>query len=55
MLLITLAQITLKWTPATLPESLAILGKGMLGIFLVICVVWIFVALLNRITKKKKD
>jgi hypothetical protein len=53
MLLITLAQINLSWNPATLLESLTILGKGMLGIFIVICVIWIFVVILNRLTKKK--
>lgn len=55
MMHIILAQILLKWDPATLLESLTILGKGMLGIFIVICVIWIFVALLNRLTKGKKE
>lgn len=50
-----IAAISLTWAPDTLLESLAILGKGMLGIFLVICVIWIFVALLNRLTKKKES
>ncbi len=31
---------------------LGILGKGMLGIFVVILVIWALVALLNRITGK---
>ncbi len=53
MLLITLAQINLSWKPGTLLESLSILGRGMLGIFLVICVIWIFVAILNRVSKQK--
>ncbi len=48
-----LAQIALKWNPDSLLESLTILGRGMLGIFVVIVVIWIFVAILNRATKKK--
>lgn len=32
---------------------LGIMGKGMLGIFAVILVIWALVALLNRVTKKK--
>ncbi|HWQ58689.1 MAG TPA: oxaloacetate decarboxylase [Clostridia bacterium] len=55
MFLVTLAQIALKWQPESLAESLKILAFGMLGIFLVICVIWIFVALLNRLTKQKKE
>lgn len=30
---------------------LGIMGKGMLGIFIVILVIWALVALLNRVTK----
>lgn len=33
---------------------LAIMGKGMLGIFIVILAIWGLVALLNRITAPKK-
>ena len=33
---------------------LGIMGKGMLGIFTVILVIWGLVALLNRLTRKKK-
>ena len=33
---------------------LGIMGKGMLGIFTVILVIWALVALLNRITGKKR-
>ena len=50
----TIAAISLSWKPETLVQSLGMLVKGMLGIFLVICVIWIFVALLNRFTKKKE-
>ena len=32
---------------------LGIMGKGMLGIFVVILVIWALVALLNRATGKK--
>ena len=32
---------------------LGIMGKGMLGIFIVILVIWGLVALLNRVTGKK--
>ncbi|HOS18012.1 MAG TPA: hypothetical protein PK438_01890 [Clostridia bacterium] len=53
-MLSVIAAISLSWKPDTLLQSLGILGKGMLGIFLVICVIWVFVALLNRFTKKKE-
>lgn len=33
---------------------LGIMGKGMLGIFAVILVIWALVALLNRVTGKKE-
>ncbi len=46
--------ISLSWQPDTLLQSLIMLGKGMLGIFAVICVIWVFVALLNRFTKNKQ-
>ncbi len=49
------SQIALKWQPNSLPDSLEVLGKGMLGIFAVIVVIWAFVALLNRLTKKKES
>ena len=32
---------------------LGIMGKGMLGIFIVILVIWGLVALLNKVTSKK--
>jgi len=34
---------------------LGIMGKGMLGIFIVILVIWGLVALLNRVTGEKKQ
>ena len=33
-------------------DCLAIMGKGMLGIFIVIAVIWALVALLNKVTGK---
>ena len=37
-----------------LPTALGIMGKGMLGIFIVILVIWALVALLNKLTSGKK-
>ncbi len=34
---------------------LGIMGKGMLGIFVVILVIWSLVAVLNKVTAEKKD
>lgn len=36
-------------------QALNIMGKGMLGIFAVILVIWALVALLNRVTGKQGD
>ena len=47
-------EFTLGFNPAALWDVLPILGKGLLGIFVVICVIWGFVVLLNRITAPKK-
>ena len=33
-------------------DCLGIMGKGMLGIFVVILVIWALVALLNKVTNK---
>ena len=38
--------------PERLPELLPYMGKGMLAIFLVMAVIIIITALLNRLTKK---
>ena len=35
-------------------SCLGIMGKGLLGIFVVIVVIWGLVALLNRVTKDKQ-
>ena len=34
-------------------DCLGIMGKGMLGIFVVILVIWALVAILNKATSKK--
>lgn len=39
-----------SWNPDAFAVSLPIAAKGMIGIFAVICVVWGFAALLNRVT-----
>ena len=45
----------LGFNPAALWDVLPILGKGLLGIFVVICAIWGFVVLLNKITAPKKE
>ncbi len=45
----------LAFNPSALWNVLPILGKGLLGIFVVICAIWGFVVLLNRITAPKKE
>ena len=42
------------WSPETLAPSLLLTLKGMIGIFAVILAIWAFVAILNRVTGKKK-
>ena len=36
-------------------DCLGIMGKGMLGIFVVILVIWALVAILNRVTGRKTE
>ena len=36
-------------------DCLLIMVQGMVGIFVVILVIWALVAILNRVTGKKKD
>ena len=36
-------------------DCLLIMVQGMIGIFVVILVIWALVAILNRVTGKKKD
>ncbi len=47
-----LTAMSFTFSPETLVESLLVMLKGMLGIFLVIAMIWIVVAILNRVTKK---
>ena len=41
--------------PATLLETLPVMGMGMLGIFLVTCVIVLAVAVLSKIGKEKEE
>ncbi len=52
---IALIDILFRWAPDTLSQALLITLKGMVGIFAVILVIWAFVAILNRVTKPKKE
>ncbi|MBS7307580.1 MAG: oxaloacetate decarboxylase [Eubacteriales bacterium] len=45
----------LKFSPKTLGESLLLLAKGMLGIFVVIGAIILIVYILNKVTKKKEQ
>jgi len=36
-------------------QTLPMMLKGMIGIFAVILVIWLFVAILNKVTNKKKE
>ena len=46
-------EMILKWNAASLKETLPLLVVGMLGIFAVILVIWLLVAILNRATANK--
>ncbi|MDO4568023.1 MAG: hypothetical protein Q4B99_03590 [Clostridia bacterium] len=46
-----LAAMNLEFSPGTLLESLLLLAKGMVGIFVVIAVVILLVYLLNKVFK----
>lgn len=43
----------LHFDPAAFVQVLPILGKGILGVFVVICAIWGFVALLNKATASR--
>ncbi len=43
-----------NFDPDLVLACLGIMGKGMLGIFVVILVIWVLVAILNRVTAPKK-
>ena len=52
---LALTDMIFRWAPDTLAQSLLMTLKGMIGIFAVILVVWLFVAILNRVTKTKAE
>lgn len=43
------------WSPETLPMTLGVMLKGLIGIFAVILVIMAFVAIMNRLSSKKKS
>ena len=47
------SQIGGNFDPDMFMAALGIMGKGMLGIFIVIVAIWALVALLNKVTKNK--
>ena len=49
------AKTTFGFFPATLSETLPIMGMGMLGIFLVTCVIVLAVLVLSRIGKPDEE
>lgn len=47
-------EMTFKWNVEGLLTTLPVMLKGMLGIFAVILVIWLFIAILTRVTDKSK-
>ncbi|MEG1567735.1 MAG: oxaloacetate decarboxylase [Anaerovoracaceae bacterium] len=47
------SAMTFAWNVNGLLTTLPVMFKGMLGIFTVIIVIWLFIALLNKVTGKK--
>ena len=47
-----MANFNLQFSPEAFVDVLPLLGKGMLGVFVVICAIWVLVALLNKSTKQ---
>ena len=45
-------KFALQFSPDAFVDVLPLLGKGMLGIFVVICAIWGLVVLLNKSTKQ---
>ena len=45
----------LYFNPAGFVDVLPLLGKGILGVFVVICAIWVFVVLLNKVTAPKAE
>ena len=44
---------TFAWSPETIPMTLGIMLKGLIGIFAVILVIMAFVAIMNKVSSKK--
>lgn len=44
-----------QWCPETLPMTLGVMAKGLIGIFAVILVIMAFVAVMGRISSGKKQ
>ncbi len=47
-----LEKFALQFSPEAFVDVLPLLGKGMLGVFVVICAIWGLVVLLNKSTKQ---
>jgi len=47
-----MANFNLQFSPEAFVDVLPLLGKGMLGVFVVICAIWGLVVLLNKSTKQ---
>lgn len=47
-----MANFNLQFSPEAFVDVLPLLGKGMLGVFVVICAIWGLVVLLNKSTKE---
>ena len=47
-----MANFNLQFSPEAFVDVLPLLGKGMLGVFVVICAIWALVVLLNKSTKQ---
>lgn len=45
---------TFQWSPETIPMTLGIMLKGLIGIFAVILVIMAFVAIMGKVSTKKK-
>ncbi|MEA5058942.1 MAG: hypothetical protein VB049_02725 [Candidatus Pelethousia sp.] len=49
-----LSSFNLHFDPEAFVRVLPILGKGILGVFVVICAIWAFVVLLNKMSARKE-
>ena len=47
-----MANFNLQFSSEAFVDVLPLLGKGMLGVFVVICAIWGLVVLLNKSTKQ---